>query len=238
MRCEFDERTAVDGRASRRYGRTVIYRFDEFSVDPGTRRLLRSGQELHLSPKAFDLLVTLIENREQALAKADLQQKLWPSTYVLETNLAGLVAEIRHVLGDAADDPRYVRTMHRFGYWFIGTVAQDPGAGAAAAPHSHYWVIWESRQIALGPGENVLGRAADAAVWIDAPGVSRHHARIRLADTDAILEDLGSKNGTYLRGERVTTAASLRDGDQIRLGSVVVTFRVPAPAGSTATVLS
>ena len=216
----------------------MIYRFDDYSVDPGTRRLLRSGQELHLSPKAFDLLVTLIENRAQALAKADLQQRLWPSTYVLETNLAGLVAEIRHALQDSADDPRYVRTMHRFGYWFIGTVAQEPGAGAAAAPHSHYWVIWESRQIPLGPGDNVLGRAADAAVWIDAPGVSRHHARIRLAGSDAILEDLGSKNGTYLRGVRVTTAASLRDGDQIRLGSVVVTFRVPAPAGSTETVLS
>jgi len=216
----------------------VIYQFDHFSVEPATRRLLCNGRELHLSTKAFDLLVTLIENRAQAMAKTDLQQRLWPSTYVLESNLAGLVAEIRHALEDSADDPRYIRTIHRFGYWFVGTVSEDLQRDGAAATDARCWVMWEARQIPLGPGENVLGRAANAAVWIDAPGVSRHHARIRLDGRDAVLEDLGSKNGTYLRGERVTAASSLRDGDQIRLGSVVVTFRVPPPAGSTETVLS
>src|SRR5207247_1030137 len=103
----------------------VIYCFGEFTLDVRTRRLLRNEQEVHVSPKAFDLLVMLIENRGQAMPKADLQQRLWPSTYVLETNIAGLVAEIRHVLEDPADDPRYIRTMHRFGYWFVGAVCVD-----------------------------------------------------------------------------------------------------------------
>jgi len=213
----------------------VIYRFGDFAVDVRTRRLLRKQQELHLSPKAFELLVTLIENRAQAMSKADLQQKLWPSTYVLETNLAGLVAEIRHVLGDPADEPVYIRTMHRFGYWFIGAVAEQGAQAAAAAPHARYWVLWETRQIPLNAGENILGRAPDAAVWIDAPGVSRHHARICLEGIDAKLEDLGSKNGTYLGGKPVVAPAALNDGDQIRLGSVVVTFRIPPDAGSTET---
>jgi DNA-binding winged helix-turn-helix (wHTH) protein len=213
----------------------VIYRFGEFTVDVRTRRLLRNEEELHLSPKAFELLLILIENRTQAVSKVELQQKLWPSTYVLETNLAGLVAEIRHVLGDSADDPSYIRTMHRFGYWFVGTVSED-GARAGAIPtHARYWVLWEMRQIPLNPGDNILGRAPDAAVWIDAPGVSRHHARIRLEGANATLEDLGSKNGTYLGGRRVTAPSGLSDGDQIRLGSVVVTFRIPPPAGSTET---
>jgi hypothetical protein len=191
-----------------------------------------------VSPKAFDLLVTLIENRAQAMAKADLQQRLWPSTYVLESNLAGLIAEIRHTLDDSAEEPRYIRTMHRFGYWFVGTVTEESKGDDAGALRVRYWVIWEERQIPLGPGENVLGRAPDAAVWIDAAGVSRHHARIRVEGRDAILEDLESKNGTYLRGERVTGPSSLQDGDQIRLGSVVVTFRIPPPAETTETVLS
>jgi DNA-binding winged helix-turn-helix (wHTH) protein len=78
----------------------VVYRFDDFTLDSGTRRLLSDEQELHLSPKAFDLLITLIENRDRAISKAELQQKLWPSTYVLETNLAGLIAEIRHALDE------------------------------------------------------------------------------------------------------------------------------------------
>jgi DNA-binding winged helix-turn-helix (wHTH) protein len=213
----------------------VIYRFNEFAVDVGTRRLLRNQEELHLSPKAFELLVNLIENRAQALSKVDLQQKLWPSTYVLETNLAGLVAEIRHVLGDPADDPQYIRTMHRFGYWFVATVSEQGLVVRELPGHARYWVLWETRQIPLNAVENILGRAPDAAVWIDAPGVSRHHARISLEGDEAMLEDLGSKNGTYLGGQLVTTPAALGDGDQIRLGSVVVTFRIPPPAGSTET---
>jgi pSer/pThr/pTyr-binding forkhead associated (FHA) protein len=92
-------------------------------------------------------------------------------------------------------------------------------------------------QIALNEGDNILGRAPDAGVWIDAPGVSRHHARIRLDAATAAVEDLGSKNGTYLRGERVTAPTRLADGDQIRLGSVVITFRIPPPPGSTETAL-
>jgi DNA-binding winged helix-turn-helix (wHTH) protein len=214
----------------------VIYRFGDFAVDVRTRRLLRNEQELHLSPKAFELLVTLIENRAQALSKVELQQKVWPSTYVLETNLAGLVAEIRHVLGDPADDPLYIRTMHRFGYWFVGTVSEQGARGGALPADVRYWVLWEARQIPLNPGDNILGRAPDAAVWIDAPGVSRHHARIHLEGAQATLEDLGSKNGTYLGGQLVTAPLALGDGDQIRLGSVVVTFRIPPSAGSTETV--
>lgn len=217
-----------------RAGGTVIYRFDRFTVDMKTRRLLRDDEEQHVSPKAFDLLLLLVENRERALSKAELQQHLWPSTFVLETNIASLVAEIRHALDDPADDPRFIRTMHRFGYWFIGPIAEDasPGAGTLSV---RYWLFWETRQIPLNPGVNILGRSADAGVWIDAPGVSRHHARISLDGTQAMLEDLGSKNGTYLRGEQITGPASLSDGDQIRLGSVVITFRIPPAAGSTET---
>lgn len=216
----------------------MTYRFDDFTLDSDTRRLLRGAQELHLSPKAFDLLAILVENRARAVSKADLQQKLWPSTYVQETNLAGLVAEIRRALEDPADSPRYVRTVHRFGYWFIGSVAEDAQTEAAAAPRIRYWLFWESHQVALHEGLNVLGRAPDATVWIDVPGVSRHHARIRLAGEEATLEDLGSKNGTYLRGRRITAPSPLTDGDRIRLGPVVITFRIPPPAGSTETALS
>ena len=213
----------------------MLYRFGEFTLDVRTRRLLRGEQEVHLSPKAFALLTELVENRAQAMSKADLQQKLWPSTYVLETNLAGLIAEIRHVLDDPADEPRFIRTMHRFGYWFIGSVLEEDAADREAPPRVKYWLMWETRQIPLSPGENVLGRAPDAAVWIDAPGVSRQHARICLEGSAATVVDLGSKNGTYLRGRRVIEPSPLKDGDQIRLGSVVITFRIPPPAGSTET---
>ena len=210
------------------------YRLAGFTVDVPTRRLLRDDEETHLSPKAFDLLVTLIENRDRAVSKADLQQKLWPTTYVLDTNLASLIAEIRQSLEDDADNPRFIATKHRFGYRFIGQVAEPQDATPETA--TRYWIVWDTRQIPLAEGPNIIGRAPDASVWIEAAGVSRHHAKIVLTGTEARLEDLGSKNGTFLRDRPVTGETMLADGDQIRVGSVVLTFRIPGPAGSTETV--
>jgi DNA-binding winged helix-turn-helix (wHTH) protein len=218
--------------------RCRTYHFDRFTVDPRTRQLLGDGQEVHLSPKAFELLLALIQNRTRAMSRTELQRLLWPSTFVLDTNLASLVAEIRRALGDTADDPRFVRTMHRFGYWFIGSVREGSGAEARASGAVKYWLIWETRQVSLSEGENVIGRSPDAGVWIDAPGVSRNHARIMVVGPNVTIEDLGSKNGTYVRGERITGPHQLGDGDQIRLGSVVITFRIPVPVGSTDTVHS
>lgn len=212
----------------------MTYQFDAFTLDSATRRLMRDGQEVHLSPKAFDLLLLLIENRSQAMAKGELHRNLWPSTYVTETNLAGLIVELRRALADSADQPQYIRTMHRFGYWFVGNVRQEPPP-AGRSP-VRYWLVWETRQIPLGDGDNIVGRAQNAEVWIDAPGVSRQHARFRLTEGHVTVEDLGSKNGTYLRGKRVTAPSRVADGDQIRIGSVVMTFRIPPPPESTQTV--
>jgi DNA-binding winged helix-turn-helix (wHTH) protein len=213
----------------------VIYRFGDYTLDARTRRLLRRDTEVHLSPKAFDLLILLVENQARAMSKAELHEKLWPSTYVLETNLAGVVAELRRALEDSADQPHYIRTKQRFGYWFVGDARGSAEIEHAVTTQVKYWLVWETRQVALSEGENILGRAPDAGIWIDAPGVSRHHARIMLDGAGAAVEDLGSKNGTYVRGQRITASAPLADGDQIRLGSILVTFRIPPPAGSTET---
>jgi DNA-binding winged helix-turn-helix (wHTH) protein len=204
-------------------------------LDTQTRQLLRDGREVSLSPKAFELLVLLVENRSRAMSKEELHQQLWPSTFVLETNLAGRIAEVRRALEDVAEKPAFVRTMHRFGYWFIGDVVEEETSLESNGPPVKYWLVWETRQVALAEGPNIVGRGTDASVWIDAPGVSRHHARILVSRGEATLEDLGSKNGTYVGGDRVTIPRRLLDGDQVRLGSVVVTFRVPQPPGSTET---
>jgi hypothetical protein len=166
-----------------------------------------------------------------------LQQQLWPSTYVLEANLAGLVAEVRRALRDSAEHPTFVRTMHRFGYRFIGDVNETDLSTAPRESAMKFWLLWETRQVPLAEGNNVVGRGADAAVWIDAPGVSRHHAQIVIRQGEATLEDLGSKNGTYIAGHRVTAPHRLANGDQIRLGSVVITFRIPQAPASTETAL-
>src|SRR5687767_1206215 len=198
----------------------VSYRFGRFTLDSGTRQLQCDGDEIHLSPKAFELLSILLANQPRAVSKAELQERLWPTTYVEETNLAGLVAEIRRALRDSATRPAFLRTVYRFGYRFVGEVETDEPdevsrAGAQPSPPLAC-VVFDNRQTPLRPGSNIIGRAPDAAVPCNAPGVSRHHARIVVSQNEATLEDLGSKNGTYLRGARVT-AARLADGDEIRL---------------------
>jgi pSer/pThr/pTyr-binding forkhead associated (FHA) protein len=95
-----------------------------------------------------------------------------------------------------------------------------------------YRIAWARREVSLRLGENVLGREPEAVAWMDSPTVSRRHACIRVSTEGAVIEDLGSHNGTYVRGEKVTEPVPLRDGDEIRLGSVVVTLRI-GQAGET-----
>ena len=216
--------------------RQATYRFDRFVLDWRTRRLLCGDEELHLSPKAYDLLLLLIQNRTRAMSRTELQQHLWPSTYVLDTNLASLIAEIRRALIDSSDEPKYIRTVHRFGYWFIAQIEEDTAQHAPARRDIRHWLIWDLKQMPLWEGVNIIGRAPDAGVWIDAPGVSRHHARITVTASGATLEDLESKNGTFVRGERVAGTRALTDGDQIRIGPILLTLRIPSPGGSTETV--
>jgi DNA-binding winged helix-turn-helix (wHTH) protein len=211
-------------------------RFGEFSLDTASRQLLKGGIERHLSPKAFDLLRLLIESRPRALSKAELHERLWPSTYVSDATVTSLVAELRAALSETARRMRFVRTVHRFGYAFNGTVTEPAAWGRAQSRnHPRCWIIWEWGQLALAEGDHLLGRDGDVAVWLESPTVSRHHARIRVREGEATIEDLESKNGTYLRGQRLAAAAALTDGDEIRIGSVSVKFRRLVPSVSTET---
>jgi DNA-binding winged helix-turn-helix (wHTH) protein len=211
--------------------------FGEFTVDTDSRQLRHGDADRHLSPKAFEFLRLLIENRPRALSKAELHERLWPSTFVSDATLTSLVAEVRAALGEHAQDGRFVRTVHRFGYAFNGTATEAAAAERVAAPHdlSRCWVIWEWGQIALADGEHLLGRDADVAVWLESPTVSRHHARLSVRGTEAIIEDLGSKNGTYLRGARLTQPSPVTDGDEIRVGSIAVKVRLLEAIESTVT---
>jgi TolB-like protein/cytochrome c-type biogenesis protein CcmH/NrfG len=92
--------------------------FGEFVLDLNTHELARAGTPVSLSPKAFQLLGILVENHPNALSRIELQERLWPSTFVVEKNLTNLVSEIREVLGDDPVRPRFIRTVHRFGYAF------------------------------------------------------------------------------------------------------------------------
>jgi DNA-binding winged helix-turn-helix (wHTH) protein len=210
-------------------------KFDDWTYDAESRELRRGSEPVHVARKVFDLLGALLAASPRALSKAELQERLWPDTFVSEVNLAGLVADLRGALDDRARPPRFVRTVHSFGYAFCGNVVETPPGVRPGLNHISCRLIWGPREVVLGAGDNVVGRAPEAAAWVDSTTVSRHHARIRVGEGGATLEDLDSKNGTFLRGERLTGPTPLADGDEIRVGSVQMTFRLQPVAGSTDT---
>jgi DNA-binding winged helix-turn-helix (wHTH) protein len=207
-------------------------RFADCTFDSETRELLRQEKPVHLSPKAFRLLELLLENRPKALSKADLQERLWPDTFVSEANLASLASEVREAIGEKSRSARFVRTVYGFGYAFSGEAAAVPCAAPAAALR-HHCLQDATREIDLVEGENIIGRDADAIVRIDHPTVSRHHARIVVAGARATVEDLSSKNGSFLDGKPLRKAKPLRTGSTVKFGSVLMTFRTYSPEEST-----
>jgi pSer/pThr/pTyr-binding forkhead associated (FHA) protein len=96
-------------------------------------------------------------------------------------------------------------------------------------------VKWMTGRITLGTGPHVLGRALDADIILDFPGVSRRHALIAITASRATIEDLGSKNGTFVGDQRVDGPRSLGDGDIIGVGSVKLTVSVIQAPRSTVT---
>jgi DNA-binding winged helix-turn-helix (wHTH) protein len=208
----------------------VSITFGPFTLDDGARQMCRNGEPVHLSPKAFDLLALLVRRRPQAISKSDILDTLWRDTFVSEGNLAVLVKEVRDALGDSAQHPAFIRTVQRFGYAF-SAIATD-GQARAAAP---CWVTWGTQRATLLIGENILGRDPAANVLIDMVGVSRRHAMIAVVGEQVTLTDLGSKNGTFAEGERITTPVRLVDNTEIRLGPVPIRFRCLAVGASTQT---
>lgn len=205
-------------------------RFGDCVFDPATREVFRGGKPVHVSPKAFALLSILIERRPNAVSKEELHKLVWPETFVVDSNLPNLIGELRETLGDDAHQPRIIRTVQRFGYAFQAGAPEDGRVRAAMS----YRLIWGDREIALRPGENVIGREETSTLWIDHTLVSRRHARITIGERDAVLEDLGSKNGTFLGGDRIRRPAKLTDKDLITIGPASMIFRVLEHSGSTA----
>jgi DNA-binding winged helix-turn-helix (wHTH) protein len=213
----------------------VRIHFGDYVLDSGTRELSRRRRAVAISPKALRLLEILLERRPEAVSKEELHALLWPGVFVAEGNLARLMTEIRGAVGDHAQEPRLIRTVQRFGYAFSGDAQQGRGSTSVAPRSGVFKLIWGDREIALSEGENVLGRDESSVAWIDVHSVSRHHARIVIRGEKAVLEDLGSKNGTFHRGKKVLKPVAVGDGDEIRIGTVPLTFRRFAPGVSTKT---
>jgi DNA-binding winged helix-turn-helix (wHTH) protein len=213
-------------------GERVKVRFGDVVFDDESRQLWRNATPVHLSLKAFELLSLLVHSRPAAVSKSDIQEHLWPSTFVTEGNIASLIAKIREAIGDTEHEAHIIRTVHGFGYAFDAKVSGE--AAAARADAVKCVLVGETGEYPLRDGVNLIGRDEQAAVRLDFTTVSRQHARLVVSDDGAWLEDLDSKNGTYVRDTKVCSAVMLSDGDRIRVGSsVLLTFKTLRPGAAT-----
>ncbi len=205
----------------------MTFRFGTFTLDTDCRALTKDGRNVAISPKAFKLLQVLLEGRPRAIPKAELHQRLWPDTIVSEVNLPTLIAEIRQAIGDGARAPEFIRTVYGYGYAFSGAATTVKGEGSRSSNGDQIFrLLWGQREVALGDGENILGRGNDSLVWIDSKSVSRRHARVLIDMGLATLEDLGSTHGTFVNGIKLPQPIALRDGDELRIGSVPMVMKI------------
>lgn len=203
--------------------------FGDFSFDPTAMTLLRRGRPIHLTPKAFGLLRILLAHSPNPVRRSELVRRLWSGTFVGEGNLPNLILELRRILDDAQRHG-LVRTVHGVGYAFVGmtqeVIDKPPGLGMFRV-----WV--GGREIGLVDGENRIGRALECRVHVGCSSASRRHALIRIAGRRATIEDTGSRHGTFLNGERVSGVVPLSNGDEIKVGSVTIYFRIVRPEAPT-----
>jgi len=214
----------------------MAIRFADCVLDTKARRLLCRGEEVHLPPKAFELLTLLVESRPRAVSKDELLERIWPGVFVADASLAKAVSRIREAIGDP-DDAAVLRTVHGFGYAFAAAAEDDePRVNLEASLRPAVcWLFCGAREFPLRDGEHIVGREPGATICLDSPKVSRRHARVVVNGVTATLEDLGSKNGSYVRGVRISSPTPLQSGDHTRIGPFTLIFRIGGYSGSTQT---
>lgn len=217
---------------------------------PDLDRITKGVEVHHVEPKIMDVLVLLASRPGHVFSRADIIDAVWSKKFIGESALSRAVALLRDALEDDAHKPHFIETIPKRGYRLLGTVeAVDEetlnrakrGSGGEAGitgsrrrtPEGLCSLLWGQVRVALADGEHLLGRDGDAVLRLPSGRVSRRHARIAVSGAHAVIEDLGSRNGTFVRGQRVTAPTELVDGDEICLGSEFISFAVSVPEGST-----
>lgn len=206
-------------------------RFLSFELDPARRRLLRGGREVHLTPKAFDLLMLLVDAAPRVVSKDELHERIWPRVVVSDATLFSLIKEVRRALGDSDSGAPLIRTVHRIGYAFNAGLERAAGRPVPG----RRWLLVGGDRFGLAIGENVVGRDPGVDVPLDDTSVSRRHARIVVGAGSTMIEDLGSKNGTRVGDARVCERVALHDGDRVAFGDLVGLYRESTAGQSTVT---
>ncbi|HKR13247.1 MAG TPA: tetratricopeptide repeat protein [Pyrinomonadaceae bacterium] len=110
---------------------SLIYEFGRFRLKSAERILLREDELVPLTPKVFDILITLVEHSGQVVSKDDLMKRVWPSTYVEEGNLTQNISLLRKALGETPGGVQFIETVPRRGYRFVGEIKEASNGSPA-----------------------------------------------------------------------------------------------------------
>ena len=190
-------------------------------IVPSLNRLSKGGETVQIELKLMEVLVHLVGRAGELVSKRELIDAVWKVEVISDGTLTRAIALLRKALGDDARNPRFIETIPKRGYRFIAPVES---LDVTRSTDLRFKLEAPDGEIPLAEGENLIGRDPEATIRIDIGGVSRRHARITVDGADVTLEDLGSKNGTYLRGRRVQKPTRLAHGDEIRIGHKVARF--------------
>ncbi|AMY11856.1 Dye resistance protein [Luteitalea pratensis] len=222
-------------------------RFAEFELDLGAFALRCPDGPLRLEKLPMEVLILLVQRAGTLVLRSELRATLWgPDVYVeYDSAINTAVRKIRRTLGDDADHPRFVETVVGKGYRFIAPVEGDATLHAQSSVcHGRSPARWQcvfpsysvkrgQQEFILEAGETVFGRDPNAGVYVDHPSVSRRHASIAIGSQGAVLQDLESRNGTFVDGRRIDRPTHIDHGALIALGAITLTFIVMAAAAST-----
>jgi Tol biopolymer transport system component/DNA-binding winged helix-turn-helix (wHTH) protein len=159
-----------------------LYEFGPFRLDPVKRRLLRDGEPVQLTPKAFDTLLALVRQSGKTVEKDDLMRRVWPDAVVEENNLNQNITALRKCLGDSRQASRYIATIPGLGYRFVAEVKTTPfvEAGPTDGRHAETPLVVEK---GVAPSEDVQAEAASAT-----DGAESASAHAAAAEKDGFKE--------------------------------------------------
>ncbi len=205
-------------------------------VDPALNSVAGPVETAHLEPKVMDVLVCLVEHASDVVSKELLLRAVWPDTCVTDDVLTRAIFELRRVFGDQVRRPRVIQTIPKRGYRLIAPVISDIDRRTASTPTEETicTLTWNQGCVMLKEGTYLLGREESLPIRVPSPSVSRRHARITIGGAAVTVEDLASKNGTFLRGKRLTAPTLLQNGDKLIAGTVRISVRLSMPSTETA----
>lgn len=214
----------------------MTFTFGPFSLIPGQRELLKNGAAIKLPPKAFDVLVLLVEKRPKLVTKKELIAHVWQLEFVDDASITNVISHVRKALGDTPEAETYIRTVQRHGYAFKAPVTEHK---TEQTKTTRFWLTRDGERFPLRNGETTVGRDPSSHIWFESLKVTWRHARVTVEGDTASIEDLGSTNGTYVGGKRINNRTTLRDGHVITVGDITLSFRgSPAKRAKTNTMSS